>query len=143
MEKLRSHRERGMFFALEQESLRNDRNTPLSIRILSSLYKSVSDYGQSFVRPLGWMATIELLYFIFYAGVFENTCGISAVTERVKIFNFQFQLMFNPFKLFSNIKIGEDCDLDNWVWFFTLNSLISVSLIAVFLLAIRRRFQMN
>ncbi|MGH0035327.1 MAG: pentapeptide repeat-containing protein [Myxococcota bacterium] len=80
MENLRARNEEADFYALEQRSLRNQLDTPRTVKLLSWLYDETSDYGRSFWRPAVWLAGVGILAFLVYvqvAAVFPPEGGYS------------------------------------------------------------------
>ncbi len=62
-----------MFYAYEQQALRNNGQIKGWDALLSWLYETTSDYGRSSLRPLGWLArswgVCLLVYLIFLTGL--------------------------------------------------------------------------
>jgi uncharacterized protein YjbI with pentapeptide repeats len=66
MENVRARREEGMFYALEQKSLRNDPEVSKTAKLFSWLYEKTADYGQSMGRPLAWLGGVIGGFFAVY-----------------------------------------------------------------------------
>lgn len=144
MEKLRARREEGIFYALEQRSLVA---TPGALRrnerIASTIYGGITDYGQNFLRPLMWLLLVTVGFTGIYGLMLSKPCD---------------PCEFNPDALISAIKMGVEFSVNPFrVWrkpiadlgghataiqlTSTLHSLIALTLIALFLLALRWRFK--
>lgn len=137
-EKLRSRHEEGIFHALEQRARCKSGELPRTDQFFSSMYDTVALYGTSLSRPIiglffVWLASTILLalvrshwYVDFGATINWPLVGSSALSSARNIFApfYQFRLSLS------------------WVAIVHLvESLLSVPLLAVFLLALRWRFR--
>ncbi len=140
MENARTRQEEVMFYALEQKSLRNRDDTPKLVRLTSYLYETFSDYGQSFGLPLYWLLLVSFLFSQFYGGLVgvpDTVC-----LKEMGSVGFAVQQMFRPFEIWKLPAAGVSCGLGIKL-IGTIQSLSTISLFALFLLALRRRFKMD
>jgi len=150
MENVRARQEEAMFYALEQQSLRTRKDTPWNVWAMSHLYHLTASYGQSFLRPLGWLAGITLVAFGVYfayvtlachshcSGGYLGEVGFFTVAQLVRplgVWTAEGRAALSPI-------LGGNLPFVIMV-IATFQSLISVSLVALFLLALRRRFKMG
>ena len=150
MENVRARQEEAMFYGLEQQSLRAKKDTPWSVWAMSHLYHLTSNYGQSFLRPLGWLTGITLVAFPIYlvyvtlachshcSGGYLGEVGVFTVLQLVRplgVWTAEGRAALSPI-------LGGNLPFVIMV-IATFQSLISVSLVALFLLALRRRFKMG
>lgn len=145
MGEMKRSREEGMFYALEQKCLRNDSNTPLSARFASTIYELANDYGQSYVRPLIWLALLTFLmvpiYIDFGAWTATNGQNISS-----NAWTFSLEQVFRPFyawrtDLASAINVVEAGNQLAVKIVATIQSAFSIGLITLSVLALRWRFR--
>lgn len=140
MESVRARDEEGVFFALEQRSLRRSGGLPQHLTILSLLYDFISAYGQSILRPLIWLAATTAIFAWYYSGTLSPSRSSAFSGAGIE---FALQQVFRPFGIWwtipeSSYKVGLSQKL-----FATVQSLMSLSLITLFLLALRRRFKLD
>ncbi|GJL49772.1 MAG: hypothetical protein NPIRA01_09990 [Nitrospirales bacterium] len=149
MEQTRSRQEEAMFFALEQASHRAQKTTPWSIQILSFLYEKAANYGESFLRPLGWLAMTTFIFIILYCVFsYDPTNKIWHLMESVQ---FAMEQLVRPFSAWlPNGGIAIKAILGNkssavlgLQILSTAQALVSLSLITLFILAVRRRFRLG
>lgn len=135
----------GRFFALEQKSLRKRKDTPILIKLLSTLYEATSDYGRSPELLIKTFLFVTAIFTIGYyvLGQFYGPVGWQ------EAFSLSTAQIFKPFEIIVGIpKYAEN----SWVELVLsdypgllriacgLQSLLSVIFIALFLLALRWRF---
>lgn len=142
---LKRSREEGMFYALEQKCLRKDSDTPLSARIASLIYEFANDYGQSYVRPLIWLALLTFLAVPIY--VYFGSWGVADNSDiGLKAWTFSLEQIFRPFyawrtDLASAIGVTSDGKQLAVKIVATVQSAFSIGLIALAVLALRWRFR--
>lgn len=145
MENVRARQEEADFFALEQKSLRGHNNIQIMIKVTSWLYEIFSDYGRNVFRPGLVLIASWLYFFALYAGVLrsagdkEGLLGKS-ITLAVKQVVRPFWIWFE-----ANEKISDATLTSVYLikFFATIQSILSIVLIALFLLALRRQFKMD
>jgi len=151
MENVRARQEEAMFYALEQQSLRARKDTPWSTWAVSHLYHLTASYGQSFIRPLGWLLGITVFCFLLYAAVvYLSSFSWHHLWGHLRgILDFTMEQFVRPFSVWgpfggSGLKsiLGGSLPLVVTV-IATFQSIFSLSLLAPFLLALRRRFRMG
>lgn len=135
MENIRNKEEQARFFALEQESIRADSNTPKSIKLLSWLYGITSSYGQSIIKPLMLLAVMFMLFFATYVAITMDIQGGMALEKNLL---FAFQQIFRPFSCI--VQKGNPIFL---VIFGIMHSVVNITLIAFIAIALRRRFRIG
>ncbi len=154
METLRARNEEAMFFALEMEARRQRGDVPLFERFAATLYKFFSNYGQSVLRPLGWLGgfTVAMAFIYFYllwAMFSPPPIDIWGGAPKVKsIVAFTVEQMFRPFYVWSKDSSGIRLNLfgngDLLIPILaSVQSLATIGLLTLFLLALRRRFKMD
>jgi len=149
MEQVRSRQEEAMFFALEQASHRAQKTTPWSIRILSYLYEVAANYGENFLRPLAWLIATTYIFFLIYCGIsYDSANRVLHVMESAQ---FTIEQLVRPFSAWlPNGGIAIKAILGNNPFavlglqiLSTAQALVSLSLITLFILAVRRRFKLG
>lgn len=149
MQQVRLRDEEAMFYALEQKSRRHQKDTPFSVKVFSYLYEVTADYGRSFMRPLYSLAAIMTLFFLVYSdiAVFVSNRGLDFYDS----FTFTMVQVFRPFSVWLPSG-GATIELlitpGGWMSIVlkllaTFQSLLSLSLGTLFLLALRRRFKLG
>lgn len=149
MEEKRARHEEAMFYALEQESRRNRTDTPRSEKLVSYLYKRTADYGEKFLRPLAWLAGTTTACFILYVilTILQDpswgTVGLSV--------EFTIEQLVRPLSVWikgGGIDMKELLENNELLLFCvkliaTFQAVTSLSLITLFILALRRRFKLR
>jgi len=147
MSAVRSRSEEAMFYALEQDSLRHQSDTSLPIKLFSFFYKLLANYGRSFVRPLGWLLFVSVAFWFGYSEVLPTTDthnGSGAFRLR-----FTAEQLVRPFNVWTaqGAHQLENLCSDHIVLLLqiaaSLQSILSLTLVALFLLAVRRQFKME
>lgn len=146
MESDRARKEQGMFYALEQRALRKSRQVKGPAWLFSLLYDIGSGYGQKIGRPAFSLILVTLVSFGFYAFLISAQ-GSSAPGSA---FSFAIEQIIRPFVVWTtSYSPPEDMGM---VWatskfmlrlFATLQSLVSLGLVTLFILALRRGFKMD
>jgi len=144
METLRARNEEAMFFALEMECRRNRSDVPRIERFAATLYKNLSDYGRSVDLPLLWLLALANISFL----VFGIVALATDIPDSVHLVGFTFEQMFRPFYVWSMSPVGTAPELVKCNPLFipilaSVQSLATIGLLALFLLALRRRFKMD
>lgn len=148
MSKIKAHREEGMFFALEQISLQNTNKISKTDALLSSAYKLVSNYSENAIRPLIILLSLYIFFSIIYALIispvinFEANIDWSLIRES---FEFSFSQITQPFTIFNpKITATTNQFINGSCWlkpFAAIQSFLSISCIALFILSIRWKFK--
>ncbi|MEQ1888672.1 MAG: pentapeptide repeat-containing protein [Alphaproteobacteria bacterium] len=146
MEKLRARNEEADFFALEMECRRQRGTVPRLERFAATAYKHLSDYGRSIAKPLLWMAFL-LGYSFAY---FYHLAQAKSFHAPARVLRFVMEQITTPFSIWRN-----EYKFDPWMIEYlkeqplllrapaTLMTLMAITLAALFLLALRRRFKMD
>lgn len=148
MSKIKAHREEGMFFTLEQTSLINTKQVSKIDGLFSSAYRLISNYSENAIRPLIILFSLYLFFSIIYALIispvisFESNIDWSLVGES---FGFSFSQITQPFTIF-NPKITSTTNqfINGSYWvkpLAAIQSFLSISCIALFILSIRWKFK--
>lgn len=155
MKQQEAHEEEAMFWALEQRSKRNNLDLKRPSKwlpwALSWAYQWLSAYGLSETRPLlwlgAWAAVIAPLIYFFLRNPIDQLAKPVGYSD---ILGFSLAQSVRPFFIWgdydgSDIKsvLGEHIDPLSVKLFATADSLISLVLIALLILAVRRRFRMQ
>ena len=141
--------EEAMFYALEQKSLRDSMDKSLRnlmsnkgfVWLLTLLYERTADYGRSVVRPLGWLVGVTVVFWFCYA---------LAAAAPGAAFDFAMAQLFRPFSVWIPLKAAGAPEAAVFAtpplllkFLATLQSVISLGLLTLFILAVRRRFRLN
>ncbi len=160
MNKVSNKRQEAIFYGLEQQSLRKQRDTPISIKFYSYLYQLFSNYGQSVSRPFYSIITLYILFISIYSiikfpmnKIFEYLSkGAPDFLDKVaSMIKFTTINITSPFKVWTNNNyivdvFGPELAKNNEVTIniiATFQSIFSLSLITLFILALRRAFKLN
>ena len=149
MEAVRAWEEEARFYALEQNCRRARTDTHWSVRLASNLYYHLSDYGQSFLRPLQWLAGIPFGVFLL---IYVEVSGFLVKWDAFnfwKLVDFTLAQLVRPFIVWlpssqENLHtlFGQNAILLFFIKFIaSLQSLFSLSLLALFFLALRQNFK--
>lgn len=146
---VRARNEEAFFYALEQESLRKLKSTPWPVKFAAGLYKFTSDYGRSFVRPL----VLLVVVFVFFAAEYSILADAHTPPGLGESTLFSIDQMVRPFKALS---IGYDDgeapklvlrlfkEYPVWVRLLSfVQTVFSLGLLTLFILAVRRRFKLS
>lgn len=151
MENLRARNEEADFFALEMECRRQRGDVPWFERVAAGGYKLVSDYGRSISRPVGCLA----VSLVVFALVYWNTGWLTNPSLVQEPGQFLFDLavltleqLVKPFSVWTRSSSSAQLPLVDsnpllLPILASLQSLFNLSLLAIFLLALRRRFKMD
>ncbi len=146
MGNVQAHREQGMFYALEQKSLRNDPEVSKTAKLFSWLYEKTADYGQSMGKPLAWLGGVIGGFFVLYYAI---ACIYANQTKSygelvVKTLGFSFKQAFQPFYVLRQPSLEWITDVTGVRLvkaLATLESLFILGLFALFLLCVRWNFK--
>ncbi|NMU89062.1 hypothetical protein HGQ98_04095 [Achromobacter ruhlandii] len=149
MERLGARDEQAEFFALEQQARAKKPSTPCSVKLFSYLYWLASDYGRSFVRPLLWLLAVTVLFVGAHA--LAIACTANGQTPILAFAtDFTLEQLMRPFAIWSPGALTR--------WGFevttpaaelpiklisTIYTLTALGLVALALLALRRRFKLD
>lgn len=134
MGNVRARDEEAMFYAKEQKSLRHRDDTPKSVQFLSALYEITADYGRNVWLPLAWLGGITVIFWIIYL-----TSGLFPAPETA--LDFTVTQIVRPFSVWAANYKG--AIPTSWKLFASLQSVLSLGLVTLFILAVRRRFRLN
>jgi hypothetical protein len=134
----------GKFYALEKRCQRLGLRLGVT-RAISFLYDLFSEYGQSYVRALGWFCAVQAICIIVYAKL-SNRLDLGGNYDG-RVIQFTFAQLVKPFELFSGsapmngpfVIINAHRGL--WLFLTAAQSIASFALLALFLLALRWRFK--
>jgi len=132
-----NRRQQGMFFALEQKYLRTYNKLNGFDRFISKVYEIISNYGRSLGRPLLWLFGFFFFFFFIYA-ILQSPILDMSLTIDNKILISAAKLSWTntviPLKSISYDSIP-------LMIISTIQSVLSLVLIALFLLALRWEFK--
>ncbi len=146
MENLRARQEEAMFYALEQRSRGAMETTPKSVKAASWLYDQTARYGESFLRPFLGIALTLLIFSVIYGAVVYLLSSQSLTLYESTRFGLHFALdqLIRPFRSLNmnprTLPAGITMVMRLAA---TFQSILSLSFLALFLLALRRRFKMG
>jgi len=138
----RARGEEALFYAFEQEALRAQPETPRSVKLFSWSYSIISRYGSSLMRPLFCLFATTALFMVVYMAI--ALASPNASFRDVGFF--ALEQVIRPFSLWSR---GYDVSGSDWVAknlsilrvLSLLQGLLSLSFVALFLLALRWQFK--
>ncbi len=141
MEQLRNRDEQARFFRHEQRARRLRTDTPRALKAISWLYEKSADYGESPLRPLLWLLAVFL---VFWAAYFLAQGGPSVDAswqwpEPGATLRFALQQVFLPFRVF----IAEPPVPLLLGLLGALHSLLNLGLLALIVIALRRKFRLG
>lgn len=149
MENVRARDDEARFYAYEQQSLRLKRDTAFSVKFLSWLYEKTADYGRAFMRPVYCLFGTLLIFSLIYLAARSDVLITWAVTwgDVEDVVRFALQQVFHPFGLLRRQALSSGTEVEAvplWLAIVAaLHSVLTLSLFALFLLAIRRRFRLS
>lgn len=147
MENVRARQEESMFYALEQQSLRNTGKMGRWEYTLSWLYEKIADYGQSSKKPLAYLTIVTVLFFIIYAlwgspsYNIRNGLDINFIGSTI---GFSIKQLVNPLDIWRTAtpNIPWTTSVPTIVKIVTtVQAIISTVFLTLFILAIRWRFR--
>jgi hypothetical protein len=145
MARVRATDEEARFYGYEQQSLRARRDTPRAVKLFSWLYEKTTDYGQSFLRPLVWLACTSVLFSLVYFAVLVGP--ITTWADIQSVLRFTLQQVVQPFSAFRSGAVLPGAAAPvvplGLASLGAMHSLLTLSFLALFLLALRRRFRLN
>ena len=152
MGQVRAVDEEAMFYALEMECRRKRKDTPLSVKVFSWLYERAADYGRSFMRPFYRLLGFCGVFFLIYLAAFTSNpvpwdipipWDIAAGVGRFTVA--QVVRPFSAFTLTEGVTVGSESVEVSFglACLAAIQSVLSLGLIALFILALRRRFRMG
>jgi hypothetical protein len=129
-------------FIIEEKELHAGFYVSLTEKIVSYLYLITSDYGQSIKRPLLILLSAMLIVFpVIYMIMYKDLSFIN--TKWSSVFHISFQQMFRPFEIYTIRANTQYANLPIGFYFIaTIQSMLSVGLITLIILAIRGKFRM-
>jgi uncharacterized protein YjbI with pentapeptide repeats len=148
--------EEAKFYVLEQKSLLRDKDTPRSTKFFSVLYWLAADYGQSVLRPLfGALVTSAAFFAIYVAFLLiyldPTSRFVFPTIDFWDLLRFSLRQVFRPFEVFS-LRVAAPAEAVHEVLrvaplplalLAALHSVLTLSFLALFLLALRRRFKLD
>jgi hypothetical protein len=139
----------GIFYAYEKRCQRTSmmgwHEQPA--RLVSKLYDILSAYGASYERAFLWLAALQVTFYITYAAMSKRLTGLSSAFDA-DVLAFTFAQLLKPFELFSSspsfkgvYTVVDQLHLGLWRSLTLVQSLLSIALIALLLIAVRWRFR--
>ncbi|MCH7539312.1 MAG: pentapeptide repeat-containing protein [Proteobacteria bacterium] len=152
MEQVRARDGEAMFHALEMECRRKRQETPISVKVFSRLYEWAADYGRSFMRPFYRLLGFCGVFFLIYLAAFTSNpvpwdipipWDIAAGVGRFTVA--QVVRPFSAFTLTEGVTVGSESVEVSFglACLAAIQSILSLGLIALFILALRRRLRMG
>jgi hypothetical protein len=147
----RDREQEGVFYMYEKRALRKNSSLkqPNSWipRIVSTCYDWLAGYGQSYERAFGCFVGMQVLFAIVYScmsGRFEIGCDIDSqvvaftLAQTVRPFEFLSTGKLDHWP-YAGIYVGDQSAW--WIVAIMLDTVLSLTLVALFLLALRWRFR--
>lgn len=150
-----SHEAEDMFWSLEQKSKRKCLNLKHPRNwapwMLSAFYGGASNYGLSVNRPISLNGAWFFIIAPFvYFSLRDNTDRLISTITYSDLLGFSLAQSVRPFLSWSDydgseirLVLGDNIDVLSVKLFATADSLISLILLALLILAVRRRFRMQ
>ena len=139
--------EEALFYAKEQDALRHSKYTPLSIKIMSWAYMALSDYGRSYIRPLSVLVLMTACFSLTY-WLWEVWLG--GPGDPGGTFTFAMKQIVRPFFIWTAGGMAQSepaAVVIHWPLALrliaTIQSVASIGLVTLFLLALRRQFRLH
>ncbi len=154
MKQQEAHEEEAMFWALEQRSKRNNLNPKRPKNwlpwTLSWGYDILSNYGLNAGLPARWLGGWVVYSTVIYACVAGSLEKLANPDHWLSALEFSIAQMARPFFIWgdydgADIKAALGSNELNFLikMLATVDSIVSLTLIALFILAVRRRFRMQ
>ena len=142
MEEMRNRNDEALFYSLEQRSLRYEPDIGKAIKITSWLYEKSSDYGSSFVLPVVHLLWVTAFFHVGYSVCSIDYLAFGSGALAEKIFSsdnviFTITQVVSPFSMRDSLA-GANTIVE---LFAIIQSIVSLSLVALFLLALRWQFK--
>jgi len=139
----RAREDEGVFYALEKSCHRKSLHWFSPARFVSKMYDCGSNYGRSYEKALVWFVILQLLF----AGLYWLCLDESPMGTRINwdVVNFTLAQIAKPFEPFSaRYDIAQNSGViaaGIWKPITAIHSVLSLTLVALFLLALRWRFR--
>lgn len=149
MAEMRARDEEGMFAALEHKCRRKRSDTSPFVKALSYVYGWTSDYGQFAGWPIVWLIGVAVvsfaMYLVGYSGM-RSASPAERMSVMAETLHFTLRQVVDPFSAFQKTegyavaRVFNDPPL-GLALIASVQSLFSLAMIALFLLALRWRFR--
>ncbi len=137
MEEARNYPMEGRFHALEEACLKKNEYAGILEKIASNLYSKIAEYGQNFLRPLLFLFIIQICAFIGYMYFLPNVKFKESLSVTL-------DQLFKPVTSLNKYACAmPDTNLLIMKIISLFHFILSISLITLFLLALRRRFRLR
>ena len=159
MNKASNKKQEAIFYGLEQKSLRRQPESSVVERLFSWLYEKFSNYGQSILRPLVWLLIVNVFFGFVYSlikfpmsNIFSYvSTGFPDFLNKISILiKFVTINIVSPFKVWTTDYVseifGEKIETSREVMISiiaTFQSIITLIIITLLILAVRRNFKLN
>ena len=152
------HEKDGEFFSYEMLAKRGVETTTKAGLLFNTLYYRLSDFGQSFTKPLGWMFTsfigftllnIWLIGFAMQPWDRLHLAWKYSLAHVVPLFTTLFRFGGKPEEFTSRYQTllngmdSKNIAVDWFIWFGHLQQFIGTILLFLFLLALRNKFRLK
>lgn len=147
MESQRNRELEGMFFSLEKESLLNNQSKIKKYLSISYFYFLLSDYGTNYRTPLLTLLVSIPIFTLIYSAINSNTISFSLPIDWdliIKSFIITLKQTFLPFEILRNndfLSAKPSTPAILTIFTGVINSLFSISLLALSALALRWKFK--
>lgn len=152
------HEKDGEFFAYEMMAKRGTETKGFLSLLFNSIYWHLSNYGQSFLLPIGWLLSSFAVFSSIYAGlILPNLCSWSNVLytlelsfkNSIPLLNSLFRFSASPdgyktgFQKMIDALPDADAHVDLLIYLGVAQQLISGILLFFILLGLRNRFRLK
>lgn len=140
----------GKFYALEKRCHRLGLRAPREWvpRAISAAYDLSSEYGYSYGRALFWFCAVQVIFGVVYAWLSGDINFSREAEYDGRIAAFTFAQIVKPFELFGSraalegaYSILPQSNRGLWMFLTAAQTIVSLSLVALFLIALRWRFR--
>lgn len=146
---VRSKKEEADFYAYEMESNLKQYDTHLFVKLFTYFYCAFSDYGRSFMRPLVWLLLITIFFSMIYSVLLVHSNNSDILPHNSPYYiQFTIEQIVKPFSIWTQkgSEVIRSSVPDKVLVFqilTSLQSIMSIALITLFLLAVRRKFKLE
>ena len=130
--------EQNDYYYLMQKCLDHTNRLFIINRIISKLYRFFSSYGQSTVKPIFWLILVWVISAAFYSILIPSAYGIGENKMISEGFLLSAQQIVKPYNILFDDSKGMIIHI---LGFF--ESSLSITLITLFILALRWNFRKN
>lgn len=144
MESQRNRELEGIFFVLEQESLLNSKTSIFKYLSLRFIYKIISNYGTSYIRPIFILLILTMFFAILYAIIASPVIDPTLSFDNKLIINsviYSLKQTLQPYFILKDVSLDKVTENPITILISILNSTLSLTCVALSALAINWKFK--